>query len=184
MAAIVLVSGSPSPTSRTAALLAHVGRRLAGQGHIVTPLAVRELPADALLAGDAGHPRIRAAVELIESADAVVIGTPIYKAAYSGLLKTLLDLLSQCAFAGKTVLPLATGGTKAHVLAIDYALRPVLTALGARHVVQGYFVLDTGIAVDDRGVVCLDAPTEEALDGVVDGLTQALGGEEVRARAS
>ena len=184
MPGIVLITGSPSPTSRTAALLSHVGRRLTAQGHVVTSLAVRELPGDALLAADTGHPRIRAAVDLVESADAIVIGTPIYKAAYSGLLKALLDLLPRFAFAGKTVLPLATGGSKAHALAIDYALRPVLTSLGARHVVQGYFVLDTGIAVDHLGAVRLDARTEEALAGVVDGLTQALAAEHVRARAS
>jgi NAD(P)H-dependent FMN reductase len=34
----------------------------------------------------------------------------VYKAAYSGLLKTLLDLLPQCALAGKVVLPVVTGG--------------------------------------------------------------------------
>jgi FMN reductase len=49
----------------------------------------------------------------------------VYKAAYSGLLKTLLDLLPQCALAGKVVLPVVTCGSPAHVLAIDYALRPL-----------------------------------------------------------
>ncbi len=62
----------------------------------------------------------------------MVIGTPVYKAAYSGLLKSLLDLLPQYALAGKTVLPLATGGSTAHVLAIDYALRPVLAPWALR----------------------------------------------------
>ncbi len=35
----------------------------------------------------------------------------MYKAAYSGALKTLLDLLPERALQGKVVLPLATGGT-------------------------------------------------------------------------
>src|SRR5918912_82296 len=47
------------------------------------------------------------------------------KAAYTGLLKAFLDLLPQYALGGKTVLPLVTGGTPAHVLTVDYALRPV-----------------------------------------------------------
>ena len=41
--------------------------------------------------------------------------------------------------------PLATGGSLAHVLTIDYALRPVLAALGARHVTAGRFVLDSSV---------------------------------------
>jgi FMN reductase len=174
MSTIVLISGSPSPISRTAALLEHVGRRLVRYGHNVAPLTVRDLPAEALLAADIREPRIRAAADLIESADAVVIGSPIYKAAYSGLLKALLDLLPQFALAGKAVLPLATGGSLAHVLAIDYALRPVLTSLGARHVVQGYFVLDSAIALGDDGRVSLDPQAEKALSEVIDGLAEAL----------
>ncbi len=62
---------------------------------------------------------------------AVVVATPIYKAAYTGGLKALFDILPQSALRGKTVLPLATGGSPAHLLAIDYALKPVLSALGA-----------------------------------------------------
>lgn len=81
---------------------------------------------------------------LVDETDALVVATPIYQAAYSGLLKTFLDLLPQHAFAGKPVLPLATGGSPAHVLALDYALRPVLTALGAQ-VSQGRFILDRHI---------------------------------------
>ena len=61
----------------------------------------------------------------------MVVSTPVYKAAYSGVLKVFLDLLPQFGLAGKVVLPLVTGGTASHVLAIDYALRPVLLALGA-----------------------------------------------------
>ncbi len=82
-----------------------------------------------------------------------MIGTPVYKAAYAGLLKSLLDLLPQYALTGKTVLPLATGGSTAHVLAIDYALRPVLSSMGASHIVQGWFTVDKDISVGDDGTL-------------------------------
>lgn len=150
MAAVLSVSGSPSPTSRTTRLLRHLDDRLRRQGHEVTPLEVRALPPEALLGADFGHPAIVAAAELFARADGVVIGTPVYKAAYSGLLKSLLDLLPQYALTGKTVLPLATGGSTAHVLAIDYALRPVLSSMGAAHIVPGWFTLDRDIAADSR----------------------------------
>ncbi|MDQ0791592.1 NADPH-dependent FMN reductase [Streptomyces sp. B1I3] len=176
MATVLSVSGSPSATSRTARLLRHLDARLAAQGHEVIPFDVRTLPAEALLGADFRHPAIVAATELFARADGVVIGTPVYKAAYSGLLKSLLDLLPQYALAGKTVLPLATGGTTAHVLAIDYALRPVLSSMGAGHIVQGWFTLDKDLAVGEDGALSVAPAAAEALGQVVDQFSFALGG--------
>ncbi|MDX3376290.1 NADPH-dependent FMN reductase [Streptomyces sp. ME02-6991-2A] len=174
MATVLSVSGSPSATSRTARLLLHLDDRLRDQGHDVVSLDVRTLPADALLGADFAHPAIVEATALFDRVDGVVIGTPIYKAAYSGLLKSLLDLLPQYALTGKTVLPLATGGSTAHVLAIDYALRPVLTSMGAAHVVPGWFTLDKDITVNADGTVTLAAPTAEALGEVTDRFSAVL----------
>ncbi|MER6188551.1 NADPH-dependent FMN reductase [Streptomyces cyaneofuscatus] len=174
MATVLSVSGSPSATSRTARLLLHLDDRLRDQGHDVVSLDVRTLPADALLGADFAHPAIVEATALFDRVDGVVIGTPIYKAAYSGLLKSLLDLLPQYALSGKTVLPLATGGSTAHVLAIDYALRPVLTSMGAAHVVPGWFTLDKDITVRADGTVALAAPTAEALGEVTDRFSAVL----------
>ncbi|MEU0742056.1 NADPH-dependent FMN reductase [Streptomyces sp. NPDC006134] len=176
MARVLSVSGSPSATSRTARLLRHLDHRLTAQGHEVVPLDVRTLPAEALLAADVRHPAITEATALFARADGVVIGTPVYKAAYSGLLKALLDLLPQYALAGKTVLPLATGGTTAHVLAIDYALRPVLSSMGAAHIVPGWFTLDRDITVADDGTLTVAPGSAEALAEVTDRFSLALGG--------
>ncbi|MFG2673258.1 NADPH-dependent FMN reductase [Streptomyces sp. NPDC048445] len=175
MATVLSVSGSPSPTSRTARLLRDLDDRLRDQGHEVISLEVRTLPADALLGAQFGHPTILAATELFAQADGVVIGTPVYKAAYSGLLKSLLDLLPQYALTGKTVLPLATGGSMAHVLAIDYALRPVLSSMGAAHIVPGWFTLDKDISVGQDGELTVAPGSAEALAEVTDRFSAALG---------
>ncbi|MEU4930198.1 NADPH-dependent FMN reductase [Streptomyces yokosukanensis] len=174
MATVLSVSGSPSATSRTARLLRHLDQRLIAQGHRVIPLDVRTVPAEALLGADVRHPAVVEAAELFARADGVLIGTPIYKASYSGVLKALLDLLPQYALTGKTVLPLATGGSTAHVLAIDYALRPVLNSMGAAHVVQGWFTLDHDISVREDGSVTVAPATAEALGQVVDQFSAAL----------
>ncbi|MCX4911746.1 NADPH-dependent FMN reductase [Streptomyces sp. NBC_00878] len=176
MATVLSVSGSPSASSRTNRLLRHLDTRLTAQGHQVVPLDVRTIPAEALLGADFRHPAIIEATELFGRADGIVIGTPVYKAAYSGVLKALLDLLPQYALGGKTVLPLATGGTTAHVLAIDYALRPVLSSMGARHIVQGWFTLDKDITVGGDGGLTVAAAADEALTQVLDQFSDALGG--------
>ncbi|MGH3416034.1 MAG: NADPH-dependent FMN reductase [Actinocrinis sp.] len=143
MTTVLALSGSPSGTSRTVAAARAALDLLAERGYDVRHVAARELPAAHLLAGDVSHPAIHRVLTDLAAADGVVVATPIYKAAYTGVLKALLDLLPQTGLAGKAVLPLATGGTLAHLLAVDYALRPVLSALGARHVVQGAFLLDS-----------------------------------------
>ena len=173
MSTILALSGSPSPTSRTAALTDHVADLLRADGHTVQAVRVRDLPSDALLSADAAHPAIAAVVDAIELADGVLVASPVYKAAYSGVLKALLDLLPQYALTGKTVLPVLTGGTPAHVLAVDYALRPVLSALGAHHIVPGWFVLDRHIATD-TGRVVLDPEAERPLHNVVTAFSTAL----------
>ncbi|MEV0848349.1 NADPH-dependent FMN reductase [Streptomyces sp. NPDC049954] len=176
MATVLSVSGSPSPVSRTARLLRLLDARLRDQGHEVIPLDARTVPPEALLGGDLGHPALRELAALVEAAEGVVVATPVYKAAYSGLLKALLDVLPQYALTGKTVLPLATGGSVAHVLAIDYALRPVLTSMGATHVVPGWFTLDKDIATGPDGTVTVAPAASEALEQVVDAFSVALHG--------
>jgi SsuE family FMN reductase len=172
MATIATISSSPSEISRTDAVLFHVTKRLIGRGHRVTPIVLRDLPAEPLIRGRADDPEIAAAVAVLEQADAVVVTTPVYKAAYSGLLKIFLDLLPQYALRGKPVLPLATGGTAAHVLAIDYALRPVLSSLGAGSIGQGWFVLSSHIRLYEGGGLLLDpaasAPLYEVTEAFLD----------------
>lgn len=163
MASVLVLTGSPSRTSRTSALALHLADDLALEGHDVQVVDLRTLPAAALLAADTSDPRIRSVVEALLVADGVVVATPIYKAAYSGLLKVFLDLLPQRALEGKVVLPVATGGTLAHVLAIDYALRPVLVSLGAQHVTAGRFVLDQHVDPRSTGPVVVDEETRACL---------------------
>src|SRR3954468_15019238 len=164
MTSTLIITGSPSGTSRTARLAALVGARLAKLGRDSSLLEVRSLPAEDLLQARADAPAIAAALERVASASGVVIATPVYKAAYSGLLKTFLDVLPQFGLRGKVVLPLATGGSIAHVLAIDYALRPVLSSLDPLHVVNGLFLLDKQITVLDSGDVQLEPDVEQKLD--------------------
>lgn len=173
MANILTVSASPSPRSKTAGVRVLVDEHLTALGHSVESLDVRDLPAAALLAADVRDPAIAAAVEAFDRAHGVVVATPVFKASYSGLLKTLLDLLPQRALADKVVLPLATGGSLAHVLVLDYALRPVLTALGSPHIVQGHFLLDQTVTLGPARAQ-LTADAGDALRRAVDRFADAL----------
>ncbi len=165
---VVTVTGSPSEASRTARLAWQVGQVLAGPDFEVQHINVRDLPAEDVLAARSDAPALRGPLASIERARGVVVATPIYKASYSGVLKSFLDLLPQFGLAGKVVLPLATGGTPAHVLAIDYALRPVLLSLGAQHVVAGLFLHDKLIELEPGGAgVRLQQDLQDRLGAVI-----------------
>ncbi|GAA4969620.1 hypothetical protein GCM10023205_38620 [Yinghuangia aomiensis] len=181
MSSVLVVWGSPSEASRTGAVAAQVADRLAAAGHRVDRLAVRDLPAEALLHADFADPAIRDAIARVERADALVVASPVYKAAYSGVLKAFLDVLPQFALRGKAVLPVLTGGSPAHVLALDYALRPVLTSLGASHVSQGWFVHESFVRPEpEQGTHVLDpegtAPLWELVDAFAGQLPEAVAG--------
>jgi FMN reductase len=161
---VLLIAGSPSERSRSAALLNRVGQQLTRRGAQVESLLIRDLSPQALLLADFNHPSVVAATQQVERAQAIVVATPVYKAAYSGVLKVLLDLLPQTAFKGKTVLPLATGGSPHHMLALDYALRPVLQSLGARHILPGVYATDAQVTLTPEEAYLIQPDIESRLD--------------------
>jgi FMN reductase len=167
---VLLIAGSPSERSRTAALLEGAGTRLESRGVKVSRLRVRDLSPQALLLADFGHASIIEAQKRVADASVLVIATPVYKAAYSGILKVFLDVLPQTALKGKTVLPLATGGSPHHMLALDYALRPVLQSLGAKHILPGIYATDGQVALLPEGGYQIEPEVGARLDEAVDTL--------------
>jgi FMN reductase len=161
---IVGISGSPSPRSRSGWLLQLAQTRLEGAARRNDVIRVRELPAAALLHADCKAEPIVDAIGRIGDADLLIVATPIYKAAYSGLLKLFLDLLPSDALRGKSVLPLATGGSLGHLLALDYALKPVLSALGARDILDGVFAVDDQLVPHESGGYVPDPALVARLD--------------------
>ncbi|WP_166358312.1 NADPH-dependent FMN reductase [Pseudomonas akapageensis] len=143
---VVSIGGSPSLRSRSGVLLERCKHWLQGQGVEVVNFQVRDFVAEDLLHARFDSPQVLNFLELVEQADGLVVATPVYKASFSGALKTLLDLLPERALSHKVVLPIATGGSIAHMLSIDYALKPVLAALKAQETLQGIFADDSQIA--------------------------------------
>lgn len=163
---ILFLQGSPVEPSRSAALSGFVAAELERRGVENTRLKLTDLPAHALLHARFGDPQIRAASERVAAASALVIATPVYKAAYSGLLKSFLDLLPQNGLDGKVVLPLATAGSPHHALALDYALRPVLQSMSPALVLPGVHATDSTVTKDEHGNYLLS-------DDIIDRLLQA-----------
>ncbi|MDG9927998.1 MULTISPECIES: NADPH-dependent FMN reductase [Pseudomonas] len=142
---VVSLGGSPSQKSRSNGLLDYARRRLELRGVEVVSYQVRDFPAEDLLYANFASPQIRHFIEQVSLADGLLVATPVYKASFSGALKTLLDVLPERALQHKVALPIASGGSPAHMLAVDYALKPVLAALKAQEVLHGVFADDSQI---------------------------------------
>jgi FMN reductase len=170
MSDILLISGSPTARSRSGALLEYAAERLGADGLSTELLSVRDYPAEDLILAKFDSPAFELTKRLVAEARGLIVATPVYKAAYTGSLKALLDILPQQALRNKTVLPVATGGTPAHLLVLDYALKPVLGALGASDILQGVFVTDDQIQLGKQNDLFVDDEVRARFDRELDSL--------------
>jgi FMN reductase len=119
-------------------------------------------------------PKLKELQLLIKQAKAVIISTPVYNSSYTGALKALLDLMPQYAFAGKTILPIATGGSINHLLSIDYAMKPLFSTMGATHILRGVYVVSSQIQFNEQGHIQLDNEIEERMQVSIQELVSVI----------
>lgn len=124
-----------------------------------TTVEVRTLAHDVvdLLLTRVATPELTAARAAVQEADALIVVTPTFSMAYSGLLKSFVDTLDEGALAGVPVMLAATGGTARHSMVLDTSLRPLFSYLKA-------LTLPTAVyaAAEDWGTAGLEARIERA----------------------
>lgn len=131
MGELVAIGGSAKAGSRSQFLVGELSLRAFCAGVRCDEIAVGELPLAPLLLTATDEPTIAVAVRRVVEARGVVVVAPVYKASFSGLLQSFLDLLPPGVLAGKTVGLFVVGRSAAHAQLIQYALKPALAALGA-----------------------------------------------------
>lgn len=144
---LVGISGSPSVRSKT--LLA-VRRALefAAESDAELEVTLINLRDYDIVFCDGREPELyegdtRTVIDEVTSADAVIVGSPMYRGSYTGRLKNLFDVLPNDAVRGKPVGLIATGGSDHHYLAIDHELRPLMAFFGA-HTIPGAVYANNG----------------------------------------
>lgn len=125
---IVGISGNVTRPSRTSVLVRAIvdalSARTGGTPRQIELVEVAPLLFGALtpdrLAGEAAE-----VIRAVEAADVLVVGSPVYRASYTGALKHLFDLVRYDALAGTPVILAATGGSPLHGLMTEHQLRPL-----------------------------------------------------------
>jgi FMN reductase len=142
---VTAVAGSYKLPSRTAALVAALTEKLGQQiaidlhqidlseigGSFTASFDPRDLPA-----------RVQKDITAIETADLLIVATPVYRASYSGLFKHLFDLINYEALIDVPVLLGATGGSDRHALIIDHELRPLFSFFQALTLPVGVYATE------------------------------------------
>lgn len=131
---LVLLSAGSSEQSTTWRVLTQVGdatsKALGELGFTakVNALHLVDIAQEVARSIASGRPTdgLQPAIDTLIAADGLIVGTPVYKASYSGLLKSFLDVLDDDMLLAVPTVVAATGGTPRHGLVPDQQMRPLL----------------------------------------------------------
>lgn len=142
---VVAVSGSLHEPSKTTALVRAIADAVAARAdaevHLIELTAIGPSLAGALRREDLPA-RIEQELVAIEQADLLIVGSPVYRASFTGLFKHLFDFVEQYALVGRPVLLAATGGGERHALMIEHQLRPLFAFFQALTLPLGVYASD------------------------------------------
>lgn len=142
---IVAICGSMRDESRTRIALKEVLSAAVDAGATTELIDLRDYELPPYGSGDGGRdagdaPALR---EAVDSADGIILGTPIYHGSYSSPLKTALDYCGRDEFADKSVGLVAIAGGRFATKGLEH-LRNV-----SRHI--NAWVLPTEVAIPNAG---------------------------------
>lgn len=135
---VTVLVGNPKPQSRTRAVAEAVAANVADRigGRVAETIDLCDHSASIFRWPDEAMAELNARVA---ASDVIVVASPTYKAAYTGLLKAFLDRYPSNGLAGTIALPVMTGGGTVHAMAVDTSLRPLLVELGSSVPTGGLF---------------------------------------------
>ena len=143
---VVGVSGSLKAPSRTIALVDAIIDSL-GEHLEVEPLHIRINEIGPSFAGTLKRSElpdeVESALQAIETADVLVVASPVYRASFTGLFKHLFDFVDQYALVDTPILLAATGGSERHALIIEHQFRPLFGFFQALTLPVGVYAHDS-----------------------------------------
>jgi FMN reductase len=141
---VVGISGSVRRPAKTTALIRTVLKKIeaayGAPGVLFDLIDAPELGAAIDHTGIAGD--LAVLIHAIESADVLVIGSPVYKGSYTGLFKHLFDLIGHDRLIGKPVILTASGGGDRHALVVEHQLRPLFGFFTAHSMATAIYASD------------------------------------------
>lgn len=142
---IVAVSGGLNYPSKTEALVQAIidelGEATPIQVHFIKFSEIAPLLGGAIYRKQLPQ-RVQDDLAAVEAADALIVGTPVYRASFTGLFKHFFDFVEQTAMVDVTVLLAASGGSDRHALVLEHQLRPLFSFFQAQTLPIGVYATD------------------------------------------
>ncbi|MEG0347349.1 MAG: FMN reductase [Acinetobacter sp.] len=142
---IVAVSGGLNSPSKTESLVQAIINELSEAIHIKVHF-VKLSEIGPLLGGAIYRnqlpQRVQDDLAAVEAADALIVGTPVYRASFTGLFKHFFDFVEQTALVDVPVLLAASGGSDRHALVLEHQLRPLFSFFQAQTLPIGVYATD------------------------------------------
>jgi FMN reductase len=143
---VVGVSGSPTAPSKTSVLVTEVTNSFAasigGRASVIELAPLLSELAQGAHRHELGE-NARRALDEVEAADVIVVGSPAYRATYTGLFKLFFDHIGQYELIDKPVVLTATGGSDRHALLVEHQMRPLFGFFQALTLPVGVYASDT-----------------------------------------
>jgi FMN reductase len=143
---LVSVSGSLHAPSRTNALVdaivAEFARQLEVETRVIRVNEIGPSFAGVLNRGELPE-EAQSALVAIETADVLVVASPVYRASFTGLFKHLFDFVDQYALVDTPTLLAATGGSERHALILEHQFRPLFAFFQALTLPVGVYAHDS-----------------------------------------
>lgn len=165
------IYGSVKRPSRTARLVDDILAAIARGASVeidridlvdAAPVLFRALRADQLDAAG------RAIIDAVEAADVLVVGSPVYRASYTGALKHLFDLVDFRALQGRRVVLAATGGSPLHGLMLEHQFRPLFGFFGAVTIPTTVYAVEADFTEYTLSNPAVEARIERAVSELFD----------------
>lgn len=146
---VVTINGSPTKPSRTGILIDAVAAAVSGRMDCTRKTISLSEDAHEFMCG-LTRPEVTARgeklLQMTEQADLLILGTPVYRATYTGVFKHFFDLVDRDAMRDRKAVLCATGGTPLHGLMLEHQMRPLMGFFSMQTITTGLFGLTDDFA--------------------------------------
>lgn len=165
---VVALGGNTRRPSKTLSLIQSVGQQFQAQTNVtVEVFDLLDVGLDfgaATSAHDLSAQALKV-IQAVEGASALIVGSPVYKGAYSGHFKHFFDLVDPQSLVNKPVCLTATGGGYRHALVVEHFMRPLFGFFGALALPTSVYAGDQdfseGVVVDAAVLTRIDRAATE-----------------------
>ena len=86
------------------------------------------------------------------------------------MLKTFFDLIPEKGLSKKIILPIANGGSLAHLLSLEYAFHPLFSVLNSQEILTGVYLVDSQFTYKDTELFFNASKIQERLHSTIETL--------------